>query len=159
MALSSFAASGVLGELGRLANWLRGDCLASEQYAGLAVTEKLENVQLLDKYNARNPSKGTLYFATTHLIFVDHEMKKETVQSYILSEIHVVERKNSNENSGVKKKIDMADVFVQRSNRIYRAEFLGTTSPKVGIFSELNALQKCPLRRNHDSHWRNGTGH
>ncbi|KAI8440778.1 hypothetical protein MSG28_009106, partial [Choristoneura fumiferana] len=38
----------------------------------------LENVQLMDKYNLRNPSKGTLYFATTHLIFVDHDMKKET---------------------------------------------------------------------------------
>ncbi|KAI5636927.1 myotubularin-like phosphatase domain-containing protein [Phthorimaea operculella] len=38
----------------------------------------LENVQMLDKYNLRNPSKGTLYFATTHLIFVDHEMRKET---------------------------------------------------------------------------------
>ncbi|VVC98139.1 unnamed protein product [Leptidea sinapis] len=41
-------------------------------------TPKLENVQLLDKYNLRNPSRGTLYFATTHLIFVDHEMRKET---------------------------------------------------------------------------------
>ncbi|XP_063622716.1 myotubularin-related protein 6 [Cydia splendana] len=78
MALSSLSPSNMLGELGRLANWLKGDCVTDQEYAGLAVTEKLENVQLMDKYNLRNPSKGTLYFATTHLIFVDHEMKKET---------------------------------------------------------------------------------
>ncbi|XP_061717436.1 myotubularin-related protein 6 isoform X1 [Cydia pomonella] len=78
MALSSLSPSNMLGELGRLANWLKGDCMTDQEYAGLAVTEKLENVQLMDKYNLRNPSKGTLYFATTHLIFVDHEMKKET---------------------------------------------------------------------------------
>ncbi|CAG5053971.1 unnamed protein product [Parnassius apollo] len=51
---------------------------------------KLENVQLLDKYNVRNPSKGTLYFATTHLIFVDHEMRKETW--ILLMHISSVER-------------------------------------------------------------------
>ncbi|XP_037303463.1 myotubularin-related protein 6 isoform X1 [Manduca sexta] len=90
MALSSLHPSNMLGELGRLANWLRGDCLAPEEYAGLAVTEKLENVQLLDKYNLRNPSKGTLYFATTHLIFVDHEMRKETW--ILLTHISSVER-------------------------------------------------------------------
>uniref|UniRef100_A0A2H1VF86 SFRICE_020635 n=1 Tax=Spodoptera frugiperda TaxID=7108 RepID=A0A2H1VF86_SPOFR len=50
----------------------------------------LENVQLLDKYNLRNPSKGTLYFATTHLIFVDHEMRKETW--ILLMHISSVER-------------------------------------------------------------------
>ncbi|CAH2055641.1 unnamed protein product, partial [Iphiclides podalirius] len=50
----------------------------------------LENVQLLDKYNVRNPSKGTLYFATTHLIFVDHEMRKETW--ILLMHISSVER-------------------------------------------------------------------
>ncbi|XP_037303464.1 myotubularin-related protein 6 isoform X2 [Manduca sexta] len=53
-------------------------------------TPKLENVQLLDKYNLRNPSKGTLYFATTHLIFVDHEMRKETW--ILLTHISSVER-------------------------------------------------------------------
>ncbi|KAL0879630.1 hypothetical protein ABMA27_003345 [Loxostege sticticalis] len=53
-------------------------------------TPKLENVQLLDKYNLRNPSKGTLYFATTHLIFVDHEMRKETW--ILLMHISSVER-------------------------------------------------------------------
>ncbi|CAB3252526.1 unnamed protein product [Arctia plantaginis] len=52
--------------------------------------ETLENVQLLDKYNLRNPSKGTLYFATTHLIFVDHEMRKETW--ILLMHISSVER-------------------------------------------------------------------
>nr|XP_049697376.1 myotubularin-related protein 6 isoform X1 [Helicoverpa armigera] len=90
MALSSLNPSNMLGELGRLASWLKGDCLAPEEYAGLAVTEKLENVQLLDKYNLRNPSKGTLYFATTHLIFVDHEMRKETW--ILLMHISSVER-------------------------------------------------------------------
>ncbi|GBP80437.1 hypothetical protein EVAR_59112_1 [Eumeta japonica] len=32
--------------------------------------------------------------------------------------------------------------------------FRGITSPKVSILSEFNALQKCPLQRNRDSHWR-----
>ncbi|CAD0203632.1 unnamed protein product [Chrysodeixis includens] len=40
MALSSLTPSNMLGELGRLASWLKGDCLAPEEYAGLAVTEK-----------------------------------------------------------------------------------------------------------------------
>ncbi|XP_047515465.1 myotubularin-related protein 8 isoform X1 [Pieris napi] len=80
----------MLGELGRFANWLKGDCVAAEEFEGFSVTEKLENVQLLDKYNLRNPSKGTLYFATTHLIFVDHEMRKETW--ILLPHISTVER-------------------------------------------------------------------
>ncbi|CAG9130462.1 unnamed protein product [Plutella xylostella] len=50
----------------------------------------IENVQLLDKYNVRNPSKGTLHFATTHLIFVDHDKKKETW--ILLMHISSVER-------------------------------------------------------------------
>lgn len=41
MALSSFTPSNMLGELGRLANWLKGDCVAPEEFAGLAVTEKV----------------------------------------------------------------------------------------------------------------------
>lgn len=41
MALSSLKPSNMLGELGRLASWLKGDCLAPEEYAGLAVTEKV----------------------------------------------------------------------------------------------------------------------
>lgn len=44
MALSSLTPSHMLGELGRLANWLKGDCVAPEEYAGLAVTEKVSNV-------------------------------------------------------------------------------------------------------------------
>lgn len=56
----------------------------------IITTPKLENVQLLDKYNLRNPSKGTLYFATTHLIFVDHDMKKE--KWILLMHISSVER-------------------------------------------------------------------
>lgn len=46
MALSSLTPSNMLGELGRLANWLKGDCVAPEEYAGLAVTEKVSNVRL-----------------------------------------------------------------------------------------------------------------
>lgn len=45
MALSSLTPSNMLGELGRLANWLKGDCVAPEEYAGLAVTEKVSNVR------------------------------------------------------------------------------------------------------------------
>lgn len=41
MALSSLSASNMLGELGRLASWLKGDCVAPQEYAGLAVTEKV----------------------------------------------------------------------------------------------------------------------
>ncbi|XP_041970088.1 myotubularin-related protein 8 isoform X2 [Aricia agestis] len=86
----SLMPSSMLDELGRLASWFKGDCVASEDFNGFSVTEKLENVQLLDKYNLRNPSKGTLYFATTHLIFVDHEMRKETW--ILLMHISSVER-------------------------------------------------------------------
>ncbi|XP_026317831.1 myotubularin-related protein 8 isoform X2 [Hyposmocoma kahamanoa] len=56
----------------------------------IITTSKLDNVQMLDKYNLRNPSKGTLFFATTHLIFVDHEMRKETW--ILLTHISTVER-------------------------------------------------------------------
>ncbi|CAK1542487.1 unnamed protein product [Leptosia nina] len=31
----------MLGELGRFANWLKGDCVASEEFDGLSVTEKV----------------------------------------------------------------------------------------------------------------------
>lgn len=41
MALSSLTPSSMLGELGRLASWLRGDCGSAEEFAGLAVTEKV----------------------------------------------------------------------------------------------------------------------
>lgn len=44
MALSSLSPSNMLGELGRLASWLKGDCMSSEEYAGLAVTEKVRKV-------------------------------------------------------------------------------------------------------------------
>lgn len=44
MALSSLTPSGMLGELGRLANWLKGDCLSAEEYAGLAVSEKVRQI-------------------------------------------------------------------------------------------------------------------
>ncbi|GLH05028.1 Putative phosphatidylinositol 3-phosphate 3-phosphatase myotubularin mtm1 [Gryllus bimaculatus] len=38
----------------------------------------VENVRMLDRYNARKPSVGTLYLTATHLIFVDPDGKKET---------------------------------------------------------------------------------
>lgn len=44
----------------------------------LIKTPKVENVRMLDRYNTRNPSQGTLYLTATHLIFVDPEAKKET---------------------------------------------------------------------------------
>lgn len=39
---------------------------------------QVENVRMLDRYNARKPSIGTLYLTATHLIFVDPDGKKET---------------------------------------------------------------------------------
>ncbi|XP_066999701.1 myotubularin-related protein 8 isoform X4 [Anabrus simplex] len=44
----------------------------------LIKTPKVENVRMLDRYNTRKPSVGTLYLTTTHLIFVDPDGKKET---------------------------------------------------------------------------------
>jgi len=41
-------------------------------------TPKVDNVRLLDRFNARNPSIGTLYLTATHLIFIDPAGKKET---------------------------------------------------------------------------------
>ncbi|KAF7280256.1 hypothetical protein GWI33_006252 [Rhynchophorus ferrugineus] len=43
----------------------------------LIKTPKVENVRMLDRYSKAS-SQGTLYLTTTHLIFVDHEAKKET---------------------------------------------------------------------------------
>lgn len=39
---------------------------------------KVENVRMVDRYNSKNPSVGTLYLTATHLIFVDPEVNKET---------------------------------------------------------------------------------
>ena len=39
---------------------------------------QIENVRMLDRYNNRKPSTGTLYLTATHLIFVDPDAKKET---------------------------------------------------------------------------------
>lgn len=38
----------------------------------------MENVRLLDRYNTKNPSIGTLYLTATHLLFVDPDANKET---------------------------------------------------------------------------------
>ncbi len=40
----------------------------------LILTPKVENVKLLDKFNARASPMGTLYLTTTHLIFVSNGM-------------------------------------------------------------------------------------
>ena len=40
--------------------------------------QQIENVRMLDRYNNRKPSTGTLYLTATHLIFVDPDDKKET---------------------------------------------------------------------------------
>lgn len=37
---------------------------------------------MLDRYNNRKPSTGTLYLTATHLIFVDPDAKKETWVSW-----------------------------------------------------------------------------
>jgi myotubularin-related protein 6/7/8 len=44
----------------------------------MACVLQVENVRMLDRYNARKPSIGTLYLTATHLIFVDPDGKKET---------------------------------------------------------------------------------
>lgn len=44
----------------------------------LIKTPKVENVRMLDRFDSKLPSKGTLYLTATHLIFVDPEGKKET---------------------------------------------------------------------------------
>ncbi|XP_074649739.1 phosphatidylinositol-3,5-bisphosphate 3-phosphatase MTMR6-like isoform X2 [Tubulanus polymorphus] len=41
-------------------------------------TPKVENVRLLERFNTKKPSIGTLYLTATHLIFVDIAGKKET---------------------------------------------------------------------------------
>lgn len=41
MALSSLSPSNMLGELGRLASWFKGDCITSEEIGGVSVTEKV----------------------------------------------------------------------------------------------------------------------
>ncbi|KAK6637361.1 hypothetical protein RUM44_007777 [Polyplax serrata] len=41
-------------------------------------TPKVENVQMLNKYNNKLSSIGTLYLTATHLIFVDPDCRKET---------------------------------------------------------------------------------
>lgn len=43
MDFSALTASHMLGELGRFASWLKGDCVQPEEYAGLSVTEKVNH--------------------------------------------------------------------------------------------------------------------
>ncbi|XP_030375361.1 myotubularin-related protein 6 isoform X2 [Scaptodrosophila lebanonensis] len=39
---------------------------------------KVENVRMIDRYNTKNPTVGTLYLTATHLIFVEPDSNKET---------------------------------------------------------------------------------
>lgn len=39
---------------------------------------QVEDVRMIDRYNTKNPSVGTLYLTATHTIFVDPEANKET---------------------------------------------------------------------------------
>ncbi|XP_026840751.1 myotubularin-related protein 6 isoform X2 [Drosophila persimilis] len=39
---------------------------------------KVESVRMIDRYNTKNPTVGTLYLTATHLIFVEPESNKET---------------------------------------------------------------------------------
>uniref|UniRef100_A0A131XZU7 phosphatidylinositol-3,5-bisphosphate 3-phosphatase n=1 Tax=Ixodes ricinus TaxID=34613 RepID=A0A131XZU7_IXORI len=41
-------------------------------------TPKVENVRMLDRFNSRKSSTGSLYLTATHLIFFDPDRKKET---------------------------------------------------------------------------------
>lgn len=38
---------------------------------------QVDNVRILDRYNSKNPSVGTLYLTATHLIFAESEANKE----------------------------------------------------------------------------------
>uniref|UniRef100_A0A1B0AAZ5 Myotubularin phosphatase domain-containing protein n=1 Tax=Glossina pallidipes TaxID=7398 RepID=A0A1B0AAZ5_GLOPL len=42
------------------------------------VSDKVENVRMIDRYNTKNPILGTLYLTATHLIFVEPDTNKET---------------------------------------------------------------------------------
>lgn len=39
---------------------------------------QVDNVRMIDRYNTKNPTIGTLYITATHIIFVDPETNKET---------------------------------------------------------------------------------
>lgn len=41
-------------------------------------TKQVDNVRMIDRYNVKNPTIGTLYITATHIIFVDPETNKET---------------------------------------------------------------------------------
>ncbi|XP_031616329.1 myotubularin-related protein 6 isoform X3 [Contarinia nasturtii] len=42
------------------------------------IIKKVDNVRMIDRYNVKNPTIGTLYITATHIIFVDPETNKET---------------------------------------------------------------------------------
>lgn len=51
---------------------------------------QVDDVRMIDRYNSKNPSIGTLYLTATHMIFVDPEANKETWVSEYLSFFCVV---------------------------------------------------------------------
>ncbi|XP_071086998.1 phosphatidylinositol-3,5-bisphosphate 3-phosphatase MTMR6-like isoform X1 [Haliotis cracherodii] len=55
-----------------------GNVLDVQSLPDDALVKKVENVKLMDRFNARKPVVGTLYLTTTHLIFVDNAGKRET---------------------------------------------------------------------------------
>uniref|UniRef100_A0A0P5Q1A2 phosphatidylinositol-3,5-bisphosphate 3-phosphatase n=1 Tax=Daphnia magna TaxID=35525 RepID=A0A0P5Q1A2_9CRUS len=61
----------------RIRSWLTNNP-QTQTYQQSPVMTKIENVRMLDRYNNRKPSTGTLYLTATHLIFVDPDAKKET---------------------------------------------------------------------------------
>lgn len=44
----------------------------------LILSFQVDNVRMIDRYNVKNPTIGTLYITATHIIFVDPETNKET---------------------------------------------------------------------------------
>lgn len=44
----------------------------------VSLFEQVDNVRMIDRYNIKNPTIGTLYITATHIIFVDPETNKET---------------------------------------------------------------------------------
>ncbi|XP_046395380.1 myotubularin-related protein 6 isoform X1 [Ischnura elegans] len=76
---------------GRIRSWILDDGEDPvPMFRDQPLLRKVENVRMLDRYSARKPSFGTLYLTTTHLIFVDHDAKKETWVAHM--HIAVVEK-------------------------------------------------------------------
>ncbi|VVC24574.1 Protein-tyrosine phosphatase-like,Tyrosine specific protein phosphatases domain,PH domain- [Cinara cedri] len=66
----------------RFRSWLQREAamarVARQQQQDSSVIKKIENVRMLDRYNPKKTSVGTLYLTATHLIFFDTENNKES---------------------------------------------------------------------------------